>query len=438
MSAIPRERRSQAVGDGTEAEAPARFDPNAARDDFPALRRSVGSKALPLRYLDSAATALKPWPVIRATSSYDIDRPANVHRGLHTLSEEATEAFEAARWRVAGFLGAADPTEIVFTSGTTAAINLVARSLARVVFKPGDEILVSVLEHHSNFVPWQMIAEETGARLRIAEITDDGRLELEAIAARLNDRTKLVAVTAMSNASGTVPPLGPIIEAAHQAGALVMVDAAQAVPHQQLNVSTLQADFVAFSGHKVYGPTGVGVLYGRRKHLEVMPPATFGGGMVGRVTPEQTTWNEPPGKFEAGTPPIAQAIGLAAALDYLEGFDRAALERYERELTARAHQRLSEIPGLRIVGPGPEHSGPIVGFTVEGVHPHDLAHGLDHFGVAIRAGHHCAQPLHDRLGVRATARASFGLYSTEEDVDCLAEAIVETRERLGRPARKRP
>jgi cysteine desulfurase/selenocysteine lyase len=417
----------------TARDAAAHFDPRSVRGDFPALGREV-RPGVPLVYLDAAATAPKPWAVLRAVRSYDAEFPANVHRGLHALSEEATEAYESARARVARFLGAGEAAEVVFTRGATEAINLVAQSWGRSSLGPGDEIVVSSLEHHANLVPWQMLAREVGAVLRFAEVTADGRLEPEAVERQLSARTRLVAVSAMSNVLGTITPLREIVDLAHRRSALTLVDAAQAAAHGPLDVSALGVDFLAFSGHKVYGPTGVGVLYARREHLEAMPPATFGGGMVLRVDLDGATWNEVPWKFEAGTPPIAQAIGLGAAVDYLDGLDRPAVERHERELTGHAHRLLSGLGGVRVLGPGPDGSTAIVGFTVDGVHPHDLAQLLDRSGVAIRAGHHCAQPLHRRLGLAATARASFGLYTTPEEVERLAGALAEARRLIRRPA----
>ncbi len=407
--------------------------PPRGAERLPALHQEL-RPGVPLIYLDNAATSLKPWPVIRAVQGYDAEYPANIHRGLHTLSERATDAYESARARLARFIGTADPAQIVFTRGTTEAINLVAQAWGRTFFRPGDEIIVSLLEHHSNLVPWQMLARQAGLVLRFADVTDDGRLDLEAFERQFSHRTRLVAVTAMSNVLGTIPPLKEVIESAHRRGALVLVDAAQAVAHGSLDVTALDADFVAFSGHKMYGPTGIGVLYAKREHLEAMPPFLGGGSMVLRVDRESAEWNEVPWKFEAGTPPIAQAIGLGAAADYLAGFDRSALLEHERRLTEHAHQALAGLSGVRLLGPGPEHKGGIIGFTVDGVHPHDLAQLLDRVGVAIRAGHHCVMPLHDRLGVRASARASFALYNIPGEVDCLTEAIEGARRVFRRPA----
>jgi cysteine desulfurase/selenocysteine lyase len=401
------------------------------RREFPALDQEV-YPGVPLAYLDSAATSLKPWAVIRAVRGYDAEYPASVHRGIHALSERATGAYESARGRVARFLGAADPAEVVFTRGTTEAINLVARAWGRAFLRPGDEVVLTLLEHHANLVPWQMLAREVGLSLRFAELTEDGRLDLDSFERQLSGRTRLVAVTAMSNVLGSIVPLEEIIGRAHRRGAPVLVDAAQGAPHLPLDVAALDADFVAFSGHKMCGPTGVGVLYAKREHLEAMPPVMGGGSMVLRVDLHGAEWNDVPWKFEAGTPPIAQAIGLGAAVDFLGRFGWPALQAHERALTEHAHRVLAEIGGVRLLGPDPEHKGGIVAFTVEGVHPHDLAQLLDRAGVAIRAGHHCAMPLHERLGIAASARASFSLYNTAAELDRLAEAIAGARRVLRR------
>jgi cysteine desulfurase/selenocysteine lyase len=402
------------------------FDPEAIRRDFPVLQQEVRPN-VPLVYLDSAATALKPWPVIRAVTDYYAAYPANIHRGLHALSERATVAYEASRSKVARFLGADDPAEIVFTRGTTEAINLVSQTWGRAALSPGDEIVLSAMEHHANLIPWQMLARERGVALRFAELTGAGRLDFASFARRMSRKTRLVAITGMSNVLGTLTPLPEVIDLAHGHGALVLVDAAQSVVHRPLDVAELGADFLAFSAHKLFGPTGVGVLYGRRELLEAMPPATGGGGMVLRVDRDGAEWNEVPWKFEAGTPPIAEAIGLGAAVDYIERFDRTALVAHEHRLLARAHRLLGEIPGVRVLGPEPEDKGGIVAFTVDRVHPHDLATLLDRRGVAIRAGAHCAMPLHQHLGEPATARASFALYNTAAEVAQLAEAVESAR-----------
>jgi cysteine desulfurase/selenocysteine lyase len=372
--------------------------------------------------------------VIRAVDEYLAEYPASVHRGLHSLSERATEEFESARRRVARFLGAEDPAEIVFTRGATESINLVAQSWGRTFLKAGDEVVLSVLEHHANLVPWQMLVRERGVVLRFADVTDSGRLDFVSFARLMSPRVRLVAVTGMSNVLGTLTPLPEIVDLAHLHGALVLVDGAQSVAHRPTDVAEPRIDFLAFSGHKLLGPTGVGVLYARRELLEAMPPVMGGGGMVVRVDRSSAEWNEVPWKFEAGTPPIAEAIGLGAAVDYLDTFDRMALVAHEHRLTAHAHLVLGNLHGVRLLGPEPYEKGGIVAFDVEDIHPHDLATLLDRQGVAIRAGAHCAMPLHDRLGVAATARASFSLYNTVAEVDRLAEA-VETGRRVVRPSR---
>ncbi|MFO0957925.1 MAG: cysteine desulfurase [Isosphaeraceae bacterium] len=420
-------------------ESPAgRLDVDALRRDFPAIGQEI-APGVPLAYLDSAATALKPWPVIRAVQAYDAEYPANVHRGLHTLSERATDAFEGARSKVARFLAASDD-EIVFTRGTTESINLVARSWGAANLKPGDEILLTLLEHHANLVPWQMLAKERGLILKFAPIFDDGRLDGDAFADLLGDKTRLVAITAMSNVLGTIPPVADLIAMARKRGAIVVLDAAQSVAHGPTSVRDLDADFVAFSGHKMYGPTGIGVLYGRRALLEAMPPMFGGGSMVTRVTLQGAEWNDIPWKFEAGTPPIAQAIGLGAAVDYLAGIGLDTIHAHEMELLRYAHERLDRVEGARILGPSPEHKGAILALEVRDVHPHDLAQLLDRHGVAIRAGHHCAMPLHDRLGLMASARASLAAYNTPEEIDRLAMAIEDARRTMTRrqPARREP
>jgi cysteine desulfurase/selenocysteine lyase len=425
------------VGDATDRAAgrDGEFPVERVRRDFPSLHQEV-HPGVSLVYLDSAATSLKPEPVIRAVSEYMSQYPANVHRGLHVLSERATEAYEGARARVASYLGA-DAAEIVFTRGTTESINLVALSWGQSFLAPGDAILLNELEHHSNLVPWQLLARNRGVRLEYVPLSSDGRIDLEAMEAMLGPRVRLVAITGMSNVTGTIPPLDRICELAHGSGARVLVDAAQSLPHHRLDVRRLGADFVAFSGHKLCGPTGVGVLYARRELLEEMPPVFGGGNMVMRVERERSEWNEVPWKFEAGTPPIAEAIGLGAAIDYLSGHAGPALAEHERTLLTHAHAALGRIDGVRILGPEPgDDKGPIVGFTLEGAHPHDVAQLVDRKGIAIRAGHHCAMPLHSRLGITASARASLFLYNTVADIDRLAEALVEVRELLSRRGRR--
>jgi cysteine desulfurase/selenocysteine lyase len=420
----------------------ARFDLQSCRRDFPALQQEVG-QGRPLVYFDSAATSLKPEPVVRAVSDYLAIYPANVHRGLHTLSERATAAFEGAREKIARSLGSDDAGQVVFTRGTTEAINLVAQSWGRTHLKPGDAIVLNDLEHHSNLVPWQLLARERGIELLFAELTGDARLEPSAVEAVMTDRVRLIAVTGMSNVTGTMPPLRAIVELARSRGACVLIDAAQSLPHHGFDTHRLGADFVAFSGHKMCGPTGVGVLFAKRDILESMPPVTAGGSMVIRVTRDRSEWNEIPWKFEAGTPPIAEAIGLGAALDYLSQFSPLELAAHEHNLVSHAHDVLSQVAGIRILGPAdPGQKGAIVSFTLDGTHPHDVAQLLDRHGIAIRAGHHCAMPLHVRLGIPASARASFYLYNTLDEVDRLAEALesIKTllRRRSHQPAAPRP
>jgi cysteine desulfurase/selenocysteine lyase len=405
------------------------MDPHAIRKDFPILERQVHGK--PLVYLDSTATSQKPRQVIEAITGFYEDHNANVHRGIYALAEEATEAYESARAKIASFLGAPDPSTIVFTRGTTESINLVAHAWGRTFLREGDEVVLTEMEHHSNIVPWQLAAKDTGAVLRYAPITDDGLLDVDAFRALLTDRTKLVAVSGQSNVLGTLPPLRDIAALAHDAGAKVLVDGAQFVSHNPVDVAALDVDFLTFSGHKMLGPTGSGGLYGRRELLEAMGPYHGGGEMIMEVYPDRSTYKEPPFKFEAGTPPIAQAVGLGAAVDYLEGIGMDAVRAHERELTAYALERLSGI-GARIFGPTDlDLRGGAVSFWLKDVHPHDLAQVLDQEGVAIRAGHHCAQILMRRLGVPATARASFYVYNVAEDVDALVAALEKAEEVFG-------
>jgi cysteine desulfurase/selenocysteine lyase len=362
---------------------------------------------------------------------------ANVHRGIHTLSERATEQYEDAREKVRAFIGAANDREIVFTSGTTAGINLVARSWGEANIKSGDEILLTTMEHHSNLVPWHQLAERTGAVLKHIPITDDGQLILDELDSLLTNRTKLVAVCSVSNVLGTINPVREIAMRAHAAGALVLVDAAQSVPHVPTNVQELGADFLAFSGHKMLGPTGIGVLYGREELLDAMPPFLGGGSMINRVWPDRFTPAELPAKFEAGTPPIAPAIALGAAIDYLKLIGLDAIARHEHELVRYAYERLQEVDGLRIVGPPPEKRAGLISFTLPEPHAHDVAQLLDQQGIAVRAGHHCTWPLHDRLGITASTRASFYLYNTPAEVDLLAEVVAQIRDRFRPQGRKR-
>jgi len=400
------------------------FDADQLRADFPILHHPVRGK--PLVYLDNAATTQKPRAVIDAVRRYYEEDNANVHRGVHLLSERATRAFEGARATVARFLGA-ERGEIVFVRGTTEGINLVAQTFGRQRVGPGDEVVVTTLEHHSNIVPWQLLCAEKGARLVPVPISDDGELDLGALERLLGPRTRLLAVTQVSNALGTVTPLQRIIGLARERGIPVLVDGAQGAPHLGFDVRHAGADFYVFSGHKVYGPTGIGVLWARRDHLEAMPPWQGGGDMIRSVSFEETTWNDVPYKFEAGTPHIAGAVGLAAALDYVTAVGLPAIAAHERALLGEAEAALLAVPGVRLVGRPRERAGAI-SFLVDDIHPHDLATIVDRSGVAIRAGHHCAQPLMQRLGLAATARASFALYNTRADVDALVLALHHARE----------
>jgi cysteine desulfurase / selenocysteine lyase len=404
---------------------PAAPDVSRARNDFPILSRKVHGK--PLVYLDNAATTQKPRAVIAAVRHYYCTSNANVHRGVHALSDRATQAYEEARGRVARFLNAREDREIVFVRGATEAINLVAQTYGRIHLLEGDEVLITAMEHHANIVPWQMACDRAGARLKVAPIEASGELDLAAYERTLSPRTRLAAVTHVSNALGTVNPVREMIGMAHARGIPVLVDGAQAVPHLPVDVQALGCDFYVFSGHKLYGPTGIGALYGKAEHLEAMPPYQGGGDMIRRVTFEKTTYNAIPWKFEAGTPNIAGAVGLRAAIDYLDAIGLEAVSAHERELLAYATEVVGRIPEVRIVGTAREKAG-ILSFVVEGVHPHDVGTILDHDGIAIRAGHHCAMPLMDLLGLPATARASFGIYNTPAEVDLLAAGIRKARE----------
>lgn len=402
------------------------LDVEAVRRDFPIL-----DKLLPngqrLVYLDNAATTQKPRQVIAKIVECYENYTANVHRGIHSLGDRVTTELEAAREKVREFIGAREVEEIIFTSGTTASVNLVANAWGRKFLKPGDEVLINEMEHHSNFVPWQQIAIERGATLRFIPLTADGRLDLTALDDVLTDRTKLVAVTGMSNVLGTINPLRELAARAKAKGALIFVDGAQSVPHGPVNVCDPAIDFLAFSEHKLYGPTGIGVLFGRRAVLEAMGPFHCGGNMIRRVFKDHTDFADLPAKFEAGTIPIVQAIGLGAALDYVNSIGWEAISAHEHALTRQAFDKLSAIPGVRIVGPSLEHRGSIISFTVEGIHPHDMAELLDRRGIAVRAGHHCTMPLHDLLKLTATTRASFALYNTPAEVDALCEGIQYAR-----------
>lgn len=400
------------------------------RRDFPLLQRSVDGK--PLVYLDSAATSQKPRVVLEALQRYYEEYNANVHRGLYRIAERATLAYEEARAKVAAFVGA-PPEELIFTRGTTEAINLVAYSYGDAFVRPGDEILVTEMEHHSNLVPWQLLAQRRGARLRFVRVRpEDGTLDLDSLDRCLTERTRVVAVTHQSNVVGTINPVRDIAERAHAVGAVVLVDGAQSVPHMPVRVQDLGCDFLAFSGHKMCGPTGIGALWGRRELLEAMPPFHGGGEMIERVELETSTYKDPPHRFEAGTPNIADAIALGVAVDYLQAVGMDAVRAHEKALVRYALAQLAEVKGLRLYGPrDPELRGGAVAFSLEGVHPHDVAQVLDGEGVCVRAGHHCAQPLHRALGVPATARASVYLYNTPEDIDALVRGLERVRAFFG-------
>jgi cysteine desulfurase/selenocysteine lyase len=404
--------------------APPRFDVEAARADFPILAREVYGK--PLTYLDNAASAQKPRAVIEAVKhAYEMEY-ANVHRGLHYLSNLATQNFEDARETVRRFLNAASTDEIVFTRNATEAINLVASSFGGMVIGEGDEIILSILEHHSNIVPWHFHRERQGAVIRWAPVDDDGNFLIEEFAKLFTPRTKMVAITQLSNALGTIVPVEEVVRIAHAHGVPVLIDGSQSAVHMPIDVHQIDCDFFVFTGHKTYGPSGIGVLYGKRRHLEAMPPYQGGGEMIGEVSTERVTYTVPPHRFEAGTPAIVQAIGLGAALRYLMAFDRQAIIAHEQMLLDYATERLSAINAVKIVGRARE-KGAIVSFTMEGAHPHDVSTVIDRHGVAVRAGTHCTMPLLERFGLTATCRASFGLYNTRHEVDALAEALIKAR-----------
>ncbi|MDE3021075.1 MAG: cysteine desulfurase [Pseudomonadota bacterium] len=392
------------------------------RKDFPILDTEIHGRKLV--YLDNAATTQKPVAVLNALAWYYQHDNANVHRGVHTLSEQATRAFEAARETVRHFIGAGHAQEIIFVRSTTEAINLVAQSFARPRLGPGDEILITEMEHHSNIVPWQMIRDQTGATLRVVPINNKGELLMDVFEQMVSSRTRLVAITQVSNALGTLNPLREIIHKAKSHGATVLVDGAQAVAHLPVNVRDLDCDFYAFSGHKLYGPTGIGILYGRADLLESMPPWQGGGDMIRSVTFEHTEYNDIPYKFEAGTPDIAGAIGLAAAIHYLESLNLVQVHAHEQALLSYATEKLSGLPNLRIIGEAPRKSS-LISFVVDGIHPHDIGTILDTQGIAIRTGHHCAMPIMNHYGVAATARASFALYNTMEEIDVLESGLLE-------------
>ena len=401
------------------------FDPLRWRRDFPLLRQSVHGK--PLVYLDNAATAQKPRVVIEAETRYYETINSNVHRGVHRLSELATAAYEDARGKIRRFINASSVREIVFTRGTTESINLVAQSYGRKHVARGDEIILSEMEHHSNIVPWQLLAEQTGAVLKVIPITDAGELLPGAYEKLFGPSTKLVALAHVSNALGTINPVRDMIAHAHKHGVPVLVDGAQAVPHLPMDVRDLDCDFYAFSGHKMFGPTGIGVLYGKEALLGEMPPWQGGGDMIRSVRFSGSTWNDLPHKFEAGTPNIAGAIGLGAAVDYLEGIGMPGVENYEQELLAYGTQRLQTVPGLKLIGTA-HHKAGVLSFVMDGVHPHDIGTIVDQEGVAIRTGHHCAMPVMEHFGIPATARASLAFYNTRADIDALVSALGKVRE----------
>jgi len=397
------------------------------RREFPVLSREI-HPGKPLIYLDSAATSQKPSSVIKAMTAYYEQYNANIHRGIHRMAEEATHAHEQARKRVADFIGAASVREVIFTRNTTEAINLVANSWGRPNLERGSVVLLTEMEHHSNLIPWQLLAEERELRLEFVPVTEEGLLDHEAYARLLELKPRLVAFTHMSNVLGTINPAREMTEMAHQAGAVVLIDAAQSVPHFAVDVATLKADFLAFSGHKMCGPTGIGVLYGREELLAEMPPFMGGGDMIKRVKLREFVPNELPYKFEAGTPSIAEAIGLGEAVDFLNDVGMDAVHAHERILVDHAMERLAEVPGVHQFGPAPERRGGVISFTFEDIHPHDVAQILDSQGIAVRAGHHCAMPLHESMGIPASTRASFYLYNTLEEIDSFIEALYKVRE----------
>jgi cysteine desulfurase/selenocysteine lyase len=425
MTAVAHQLAHKPLPRGVAAKSATALDLAKIRGDFPILAEKVHGRNLV--YLDNAATSQKPRAVIEAIVRYYEQLNANIHRGVHTLSVRATEAHDAARQTVRQFVNAGDTREIIFVRGATEAINLVAQSYGRRHVAAGDEVLITAMEHHSNIVPWQILCEEKGAQLKVAPIDDQGELRLDEFEKLIGPRTKMVAVTHVSNALGTVNPLREMIEMAHRRRVPVLVDGAQAVPHFAVDVQALDCDFYSFSGHKVYGPTGIGVLYGKRALLEAMPPYQGGGDMISSVTFEKTTYNVLPFKFEAGTPDIAGAIALGAAIEYIGGIGMDRIAAHEDELLAYATEAVGAIPGVHLIGTASERAGAL-SFVLDGVHPHDLGTILDREGIAIRTGHHCAQPVMERFGIPATARASFAVYNTKEEVDTLVEGIHVARE----------
>jgi cysteine desulfurase/selenocysteine lyase len=405
-----------------------KLDVERVRKDFPALDQTVHGK--PLVYLDNAATSQKPLAVIEAEEDFYRRDCSNIHRGVHELSDRATRAYETARVKVQRFLNARDTREIIFVRGTTEAINLVASTFGRKNIHAGDEVLITAMEHHSNIVPWQILCEEKGAKLRVAPINDRGEVLFEEFEKLLGPKTRLAAVVHVSNVLGTINPVRELIEAAHRKNVPVLVDGAQAAPHLKVDVRALDCDFYAFSGHKLYGPTGIGVLYGKAELLDTMPPYQGGGDMISSVTFEKTVYNSLPYKFEAGTSNIAGGIGLGAAIDYLNQIGMENIAAYEDELLAYATEAVSRIPGLRIIGTAAKKAG-VISFVMEGIHPHDVGTVLDQEGIAVRTGHHCAQPLMERFGIPATTRASFAFYNTKREIDALVAGIYKAKELLG-------
>jgi cysteine desulfurase/selenocysteine lyase len=401
------------------------FDVEKIRGDFPVLQRTVHGK--PLIYFDTAASAQRPLAVIEATDRFYREHNANVHRGVHSLSQEATDLYEGARRKLAGFINAPSECEMVFTRGTTESINLVAQSYLRPRLEPGDEILITHMEHHSNIVPWQMLRAATGAVLKVVPVSERGELDMEALEKMLTERVKLMGVVHVSNALGTINPVADICRLARSRGIPVLVDGAQAMPHTAVDVQALGCEFYCLSGHKMYGPTGIGALWAPEATLEAMPPWQGGGEMIAKVTFEKTTWNELPAKFEAGTPNIAGGVGLGAAVDYLDGLGMEAIGAHERALLEYATERMSAVDGLRIIGTARDKAG-VVSFTLDDVHPHDLGTIIDHYGVAIRTGHHCTMPLMQFYCVPATARASFGVYNTKAEIDVFVDALLRVRD----------
>ena len=405
-----------------------RLNVDEVRADFPILHQQVHGK--PLVYLDNAASAQKPRCVIDAIAHYYLHDHANVHRGVHTLSQRATDAYEGARRRIRNYINARHEHECVYVRGTTEGINLVAQAWARERLAPGDEVLVSVMEHHSNIVPWQLVCEQSGATLRAIGVNDKGEIDMAALNGLLGERTRIVACNHISNALGTINPIKDIVAQAHAAGAVVVVDGAQAMPHTRVDVQDLDCDFYAFSGHKMYGPTGIGVLYGKEALLDAMPPYQGGGEMIKKVSFSGTIYNDLPHKFEAGTPFIAGAVGLGATIEYLERIGMDAIAAHERQLLGAAMERAARVPGLCVIGTADDKAG-IFSFLLGEIHPHDVGTVLDHEGVAVRTGHHCAQPLMEHYGITATVRASFGMYNTFEEVDALFRGVSRVRQLFG-------